>query len=804
MIRPRWQKVFSDLWGNPLRSLLVIASIAVGLYALGVMATIYFVALNDMQTGYSQINPANLYFSTSPLDRGLVERIAELPGVKAASGMRLAGLRLKTGPARWEMMDVHGLRDPGSLEINQLLLVEGKWPPGERELVLDRYKLSNANAKLGDLVTIELPSGATRAMRLVGIVQDQTIGAFHGAGGFFNAPIQAYVHQDTLEWLEQPLPKTFNNLYVTVEGNDQDKAHLAQIAAEVRARLENNGVVVVSTALRSSTEHPNLYLAAAILAVLVVIGLLVVFLSGFLITNTLQALLNQQVTQIGILKTVGARRFQIVGIYLGLNLIFGLLAFAIALPLSFLTAFAIVEFLTVQMNHTFFGFRIVPQVVWIELAIAILMPQIAALLPVWQGTRISVQEALSGILQSSPPGRGLVDRFFGRLRQASLLLVISLRNTFRRKFRLLLTVITLTLGGAVFIATFNVRVSLTNYVNQIIQYFLADVNITLDRSYRLEEMQALIGEVEGVAQVEGWAFARTEIVNADGTEGESVSLLAPPAASPLVKPILIEGRWIQPGDRGAIALSELFRDAFPGIGVGDTLRLKVNGKESDFTVVGFFQLAGRVSGFSAYTTYEYLTELTHTEGRAAAFRVVSPSPNLTRTEQEVLGQRIEAHLDGYGIRVVDVTTGRALSEVAGEGFNVLTAFLLFLALLTALVGSIGLTGTMSLNVMERTREIGVLRAIGAADRVLLRMVLTEGALIGLLSWMLASAAAFPISSIMAESISQSLFGGSSQFGFTPIGFVVWLAIVVALSVLASVMPARGATRLTIREVLAYE
>jgi putative ABC transport system permease protein len=135
---------------------------------------------------------------------------------------------------------------------------------------------------------------------------------------------------------------------------------------------------------------------------------------------------------------------------------------------------------------------------------------------------------------------------------------------------------------------------------------------------------------------------------------------------------------------------------------------------------------------------------------------------------------------------------------------VLTALLLFLALLTALVGSIGLTGTMSLNVMERTREIGVLRAIGAADRILMRMVLIEGALIGLLSWLLASLAAFPISILMSNAISQSLFGGSTDFGFTPIGFAIWLAAVIILSVLASVMPARNAARLTIREVLSYE
>jgi len=145
-----------------------------------------------------------------------------------------------------------------------------------------------------------------------------------------------------------------------------------------------------------------------------------------------------------------------------------------------------------------------------------------------------------------------------------------------------------------------------------------------------------------------------------------------------------------------------------------------------------------------------------------------------------------------------------LSEETKDGFNVLTAFLLFLSLLTALVGSIGLTGTMSLNVMERTREVGVLRAIGASDRMLMFTVLVEGIFIGLISWILASLAAFPIGMLISDAIGQSIFGGSVDFGYTPIGFLIWLVIVLILSVLASVMPARSATHLTIREVLAYE
>ena len=804
MIRPRWQKVFADLYGNLTRTLLVVASIAVGLFALGVMATLFFVVQEDMERGYAAVNPANIYFRTGYFRQGLVDSIAELPGVRQAQGANSFSLRLEANPGEWIAIDMKAYADPGELELNRLELIEGVWPPGEREIVIDAYKLPNTNAQLGDLVTIELPSGGTRQLKLVGITQDQTIGAYRGAGGFFNSPVQGYLTLDTAEWLEQPFPTLYNTLYVTVQGDSRAPANLQQVSETVRRHLERNNIQIFNNAQRSSHDHPNLSLVSALVAVLLVIGLLVVFLSGFLITNTLQALINQQVQQIGILKSVGARRVQVVVLYLALNLLFGILAFAIAAPLAYQVAFRALVFLTQEINQKFYGFRLIPQVIGLQAAIAIIMPQIAALVPVLQGTRISVQEALSGILQDQPPGQGWLERSLSGLRNFSMILVVSLRNTFRRKGRLVLTLITLTLGGAVFIATFNVRVSLNAFIGQIVQYFLADVNITFDRSYRIEEISPLILEVPGVASVEGWAFGQAEILLADDQVGESVSLLAPPVDSPLVEPIMLSGRWVLPGDRNAIALSELFIERFPDIQIGDTIRFKVNGDETEWVVVGFYQLAGKISGFSAYTSYEYLSELINQPGKAVTYRVVADSPDLSLKQQEQLGQRIEAHLEQYGIETADVTTGLSLTQLAADGFNILTALLLFLAILTAMVGSIGLTGTMSLNVMERTREIGVLRAIGASDRMLMRMVLIEGALIGMISWLLASLLAFPISGVMAESINQALFGAQSNLGFTPIGFAIWLGVVVVLSILASVMPARNATRLTIREVLSYE
>jgi putative ABC transport system permease protein len=804
MSRPRWQKVLSDLTGNRGRTFMVIASIAVGLFAFGVIATLYVVIRQDMRAGYAAIKPANIQIRTSLIDEDMVAAMLRIEGVKDVEGARLLSLRLQTAPEEWTTIDLKAQDNFSGSTISTLTLEEGVADPNKREILIDRYKLADTRASIGDLVTLEATGGQLRQLKLVGVVADQTIGGFSGGGGFFLAPVQGYVDPDTLEWLGVPLSDWYDTLYFTVEGDGLDESHIQAVAERVREELEDRGVSITSLAIRRSDDHPNSPYVNAISGVLLLLGLFIVFLSTFLITNTLQALLQQQVEQIGIMKTVGARRLQIVAIYMMLILAFGVLAFLIAAPLTSWVAFQLMGFLVHQLNFELLGFRIVPVVIIAQGLIAILVPQLAAFIPIWRGSRLSVQEALSGVRQGASKARRAGSRGLVSLKLLSRPLLISLRNTFRSKGRMILTLVTLSLGGALFIATFNVQLSMANYIEQISQYFLGDLNITLAYPYRVEKIEELLAPLEEVSHVEGWMTARSEIIRQDGSIGDAVQLLAPPGGSELVQPKLLTGRWLKPDDQNAIVLNERFRSKYPDLKVGDILRLQVNGDETDWVVVGFFQFAGRSVGYMAYTNAEYLSRLVGLSGRAILFRLVAARSDLTIGEQETLGAQVQTMLEGRGIQIAEVEAGLSVSQTAADGFTILTAFLLFMAILAAVVGSIGLAGTMSINVMERTREVGIMRAIGSSNGILMLMVIVEGYLIGLISWAIGSLLAFPITNLMSNSISQALFDASTKITYTPTGFIIWFLVVSLLSVGASVLPARKAATLTIREVLAYE
>jgi putative ABC transport system permease protein len=802
-MRPRWQKVFSDLWSHRVRLLLVVASIAVGLFAIGMIANIHAILSNDMRQGYRNTNPANLHISLSTFDDDLVEQVSNAIGVGDVEAAREFNGRYRTPEGEWKRISLKALPDFAESKINKVELVAGVWDPQDRQIVLDHTKLKEMGMGLGDTLTLELASGELRDLTVVGIVHDQTIGANSFGGGFFVAPAQGYITTGSLEWLEQP--DVYNSLFVTAADGGMDEATLPALAETVRDEIESSGHIIYSLLSRVSDDHPNITYADAMSGILYMLGFFVVFLSSFLITNTLSALLNQQVQQIGTMKTIGASNRAIVQIYLTLIVLYGALAFVIALPLSAQASFTLARFFSAAINSDVLSLRVSPVAVVLQAVLAVVVPIAAGFVPVLRGARITIQEAVSGLTQPEAPRKGWIVRQLEKNRGISRPLLISLRNTFRRRGRLALTLLTLTLGGALFIATFNVEAYIIAYIGRISKYFLADINLTLETPMRISRVQSALADYPEPLVVEGWSAAGAELVFPDGRAGEAVSILAPPGNSKLVDPVVLEGRWIRADDTNAIALNERFISVFPDLKIGDTLRLKVNGEEEDWVVVGFFQLAGKSGGYLAYANYDYLSGMIGQRNKAAAYRVVAQrGHSLTLEEQKQLSLEVEAFLRERGFDISESTPGLTLVETTTNGLKVLTTFLLIMALLTALVGSIGLMGTMSLNVMERTREIGVLRAIGASDGAVISLVLVEGMIIGGISWLLGSLAGLPISQLMSDTISLALFDVPATPTYTPTGFLIWLGMVLLLSVTASVVPAYNAARLTIREVLAYE
>jgi putative ABC transport system permease protein len=660
------------------------------------------------------------------------------------------------------------------------------------------------------LLEFQLPDGSTKTLPVTGIVQDTAA----GAGDFLAAPY-GYITMDTLQYLSQP--RSFNRALVTVTGDSDDIFHIRELGAQLKEKLEKNGHTVIRLRFSETHEHPLADTVNAILGILMALGILIVFLSSSLIANTLSALLNQHLRHIGVIKLVGGQRRQVFRMYLALIMAFGVIALGIAIPFGGIGAYQLASFIAGELNFNLLGYRIIPMALLIQVAVGLLVPLVAGLVPVLNGSRITVLRALSGGLAEEAqrqaavgePRLSWIDRMQVRLTRALASrgihiprpFVISLRNTFRRKGRLALTLFTLTMGGAIFIAVFNVRVTLHEYIGQISKYFVADISLDFDRPYRLSEIERKAMQAAGVQHVEGWQFVSGDLLDENGVVLENINIFGPPADSELIEPLLTAGRWIRSDDVRKLAVSEGSLSYFPDLKPGDTLNLKLEGREQVWEVVGIFKFVDR-EGVLAYAPYEYISQLNDLANRSYSFRLVTEQHD--RPYQDAKAEELDRYFRDQGFKVRIAQAGSASLDTAVESLDTLVVFLLIMAILTAIVGSMGLTGTMGMNVLERTREIGIMRAIGADDRAVMRTVIAEGVVIGSMSFALAVILSVPFTYLLSTIVSLAVFETPIDVVFTYMGYAIWLGLVLLLSTIASIVPARNAARLTIREVLAYE
>jgi len=149
-------------------------------------------------------------------------------------------------------------------------------------------------------------------------------------------PGHRYISRDTLDWFG--VSRDFDELQVVAAARILSRDELTLLAQKIRAKVEKSGRTVYYTYIPPPGKHPAGETVEPILMVLGILGILALVLSGFLVVNTMQALLTQQVRQMGIMKAIGARNDQIIGIYMGMVLAFGLLSLAVAVPLGALGA----------------------------------------------------------------------------------------------------------------------------------------------------------------------------------------------------------------------------------------------------------------------------------------------------------------------------------------------------------------------------------------------------------------------------------------------------------------------------------
>ncbi len=794
MLSPRWRKVLRDMWNYKTRTAVVVMSIAVGVFAVGTIVTTRTILARDLTSAYLAINPPSAILAADPFDDALLDVVRSVDGVGDVEGRLGISARLQIGPEEWRTIRLTGIGDFEDIRVNQIKPWRGAWPPPDKELLVERNSLPLANAEIGEQVVIEMPDGTQRPLRIAGLAHDM----FRTPAQFVGN-VYGYASLDTMAWLG--MSRDYTELHLLVSGDSSDLAHIKDVTSRVTDKIEKSGRDVRFTFIPTPGEHPADEQVQPLLLILGALGVLALALSGFLVVNTITALLAQQVRQIGVMKAVGARTTQVIGMYLGTVAIYGVLALLVAVPLGAIGAYAFAAFIASLINFDVQSFTLPAGVLALEIAVGMIVPLVAALWPIISGARVTVREAMSSYgLGRGRFGRSAIDHAIEQIHFLSRPLLISLRNTVRRKARLLFTLSTLILAGAIFVAVFTVRDSLLLTLNESMAYWNYDVDVNVARPYQVTQLESEALRVPGVAAAEAWGFASARRERPDDTQSDTIQLVAPPAQTQFLQPTLVSGRWLLPADQNAIVLNTEVTKEEPDIRVGDDIVLSVEGRDTTWRVVGITQ--GVLSGPIAYANYAQFAEVVRDVGRATSLQVQTTEH--TAAFQAQVAQALEAHFEQLGINVSSTDTTETRRSRTSTQFDILVIFLMIMALLIAVVGALGLTGTMTINVFERAREIGVMRAIGASDRAVLQIFMVEGVLIGIISWFVGSILAIPISKLLSDAVGMAFMQAPLHYTFSLEGAAIWLALVVILAAVATFWPSWSAMRLSVRDVLAYE
>jgi putative ABC transport system permease protein len=800
MFSVRWRKVLRDLWSNELRTILAIMAIAIGVFGVGSILGAYAILTREINVNFMATTPASATLYMDKADKDLANAVEGLPGVGVAEPRRTISARMLIGPDEWRPMLLYVIDDFTSIRLATFTSEQGKWPPVDRELLIERSSLTDK--KVGDMVTIRTPNGQNRDLPITGIVHDAA-----QAPGWQDRVVYGYVTLNTLAWLgETP---NFNELRILVSQNALDVPHITEVAYQVKDFVEQQGRVVSTVSVPKPGEHPHTDQMNSLLFFFEAFGILALILSGILVANIITALLAQQIRQIGVMKALGARTCQIAGLYFGTVLIFGIAALFIGIPLGQMAGRQYAAFTAGFLNFDITSNYVPPWVYAVQIVIGLSVPLIAAAFPVFNGSRITVQQAITDYgIGSKQFGTASFETMIVRIRGLGRPLLLSLRNTFRRRARLMLTLSILAVGGATFMSALNVGASWYNTIDTSFQYRHYDMEVRFTQAYPAAQVADIVNNIPGVVKAENWDQFLAVRQRADGTDGIRFNVTGLPASSTMISFPVIEGRWLKPDDTNAIVVNhELNLSTDWNLKVGDHVPLKFSDKTSEWVVVGVVREVGAPrrglgTAAAAYVPLNYLAQVTDTGNMTSNVRIETSEHDNDYAMS--VSQKLEQQFDKAGMQrtTIQLTTER--KRVLQEHLVVIVAVLMVMAILVAAVGGLALASTMSINVMERTRELGIMRAIGASTGAVLRIVIAEGAVIGGLSWLIALAIALPVSMLMGNAAGQIFIGTDLDYIFPPTAMLGWLGLISLISFVASFYPAWSAARLTVREVLAYE
>ncbi|MES0489850.1 MAG: FtsX-like permease family protein [Leptospirales bacterium] len=793
----KYKKAFADLLTNPGRSALVIFSLVIGLWGVGTILVSYTILKNDLSENFIRSRPAHAILTSDDFYKIDLENFKQDERIESAEFREFLLQRIEVYPDQWLPLWLYGVEDFNSFHLAEIFQQEGDTVPENGTMLIERNGQLVSNLKLGSKARVRV-DGKTIQLSISGITFDPA-----QAPATQDAFIYAYVNRETFT---QITGEKLNTRLILRLRDVSSREEVISLVERLVNKLETNGVHLKSLEIPNFQEHPHQWQLNTILSLEGIIGFLAFVMGMVLVSQLMGSILAQQIRQVGIMKAIGAAPLSVFKIYLSMILILAMIAGIIAIPLAVASGYGFANFVADILNFDVLTTSL-PMDLYINFVVlALFLPVLFSLPALLKGIKVTTLVALSDygtgsenkVSKSeyrSSAGDQSREKFFSYSTQ------LAFRNLLRRKKRLLVTVAMMSLGVAIFSTGFNVRASLANFLFDSKDSMKYDVKVVFKKQVSYADAILPFENLDNIKSVESWNGGTGRLQSKVLSAKSGIGIVALPHNTQLVKFDVIRGRWLGGSDSPEFVLNQKAAGVFGQPVIGNTYDIELKEKPIRAKLVGVIKEFDAPKIYMDKKIYDRFANPDHLVNS-----LLFSAENRDYEKVILLKREIEKRAGASGLSVLYVMSQAERGLIIFNHLNIILSVLIFLSLLVLIVSALGMASATGINIMERTREIGVLRAIGATPQKIYNLFVTEGLVISLTGISLGLLFSLPLSYFASIFFGELILGDETRldFTFSFMGFVITFFVTFIFGWLASRIPARKAIKVSTREALAYE
>jgi len=782
-VRALTKKVFKDITHRKLRTTLTIIGIAIGIIGLAAISIASSQFRSSFEYSTDRTAQPDIQFFTAPTNPNVAEALKQQPNVKSVQAIGFVMTRWAV-PGYHIPITVLGITDFQNNRINKFELVEGSLP-GPNQILLESSDRALNSVLVGDQIEIQA-HGTYRKLTISGFARTRGL-----PSASLEQKAQGYMYESDLEALFQVHgTNSFEIRLNNYAQRDKTAKQLSQV-------FNDQHVLVFGSNVGRNEDVPNI--ANGLFATMDVLSVIAIVLSICLLLGTIMALVTEQIQYIGTMKAIGATRGKIIRHYLALVTVYGAIGTCIGLIVGIPGGYFLAQFLGGLVSLDIGTLQVPSSLILECIVVGIGTPLLAAALPAYIGTGITVRQALSGYgIDSGAAQRG---RSWARVAGNAFSIFpqtvqLGIRSLFRKRTRTILTLMTLTISGAAFLSVQTASYSFNTLLDRVYTTYHFDVMVSTPNAQPFSSFQQVLEAVPGVASIEKLSQDKVP------TNWGNAQLTGVQLDTQLYQKQILAGRWFTSTDQNVVIISKDAADK-SGLKVGDTFPLNTSYNNARWHIIG---IVSDYSGIGPGNLGILLAPIAQVD----AFKRLPPnyvdtvivqSTSSRQDAVDALATRIDDAMSAQGLLPYVTTNAQQVAQDQSK-YQIIYVLLDLVAVIVALVGAIGLSNTLAMSVLERRREIGILRSMGATSRKVAQVFWTEGTSLGIFSWVLAMILGFPVA--YGFVLMQGNLLAPVPFAFNPISLIWMLGFTVLISTLASVGPVLGAARVKIAQTLRYE